>query len=38
MTSKEKAQLIIDQLREKGYSDEDIATAVVTWLDEWNNK
>jgi hypothetical protein len=38
MSSKEQAERIINSLREKGFSDEDISAAVVGFLSEMNSK
>jgi len=36
MNAKEKAELVINQLRAKGHSDEDISGAVMNLLEEMN--
>ena len=36
MTPKERAQAILDQLRGKGFTDEDISTAVIEMLKDMN--
>ena len=36
MTAKEKAQAIIDQLRAKGFTDDDISIAVIEMLKDMN--
>jgi hypothetical protein len=38
MNHKEKAERIIDELRNKGFTDDEISAAVVNFLSELSNK